>query len=611
MNQALSHRGPDGEGVWSDAHACLGHRRLSIIDLSSNGAQPMVCNLGRYVVVCNGEIYNFRGLKRDLLEGYNFKSRTDVEILLPLFMKFGVHCVDHLVGMFAFAIWDRHERKLHLFRDRFGEKPLYYVERDGLFAFASEVNALLTLPWVERVLDEEAVANMFVYQSVPAPLTFYKGVRALPPASRLTWDMNRVEVSQYWNLVFEPNHKRKNHATLAEYEFLVERAVQGCLVADVPLGLMLSGGVDSSTVAALAVRNHADIKSYCVGVELPDGIDPEISRAREVALHIGTDHAETFFKLNELSRLPHIIAQYGQPINCPACLYAAPLAQQMSEKATVILTGNGADEIFAGYRNYQELPGVDRKRTMARAVPRGLARWIPGAMGNRINEFLLYANTPLGKWRSSGLDQAGVLLSERMATDGFRERWKDYSPGMHIEKHVRDSGATSLLQAVLYSDLMVCHNHGHGTISDIAGMNCSLEYRSPFLDHRLVEFSGTLSKDMLVPSVTNPQMNKFIMKEYLAKTLPRELVFAPKMGFGYSIDLFEYIKGKWRKPLRKQVLEGNYLSLGIFTREGAEWALEHSLGTAWMVIAFSVWADINLFGNTPDMVSERLMKQMG
>ena len=293
MNEAQRHRGPDGEGVWDDGRLFLGHRRLAIIDLSECGAQPMINEDGTVVLVCNGEIYNFRELRTDLLQrGHRFKSNTDIEVILHLYEEKGDECVRDLVGMFAFAIWDTRSRHLLLARDRVGEKPLHYTCGPKSIAFASELSALLPVPSTDTKLDVDGVAASLIYPSSPAPLTMFAGIRSLPPAARLTVDDGRIRVDRYWWIDCSRRRNIRERDAVEELDTLMSRAVRGALIADVPVGVLLSGGVDSSVIALHASRGGADVQAFSVGHDSPDHPDPDLARARQVAKRLALSHHE-------------------------------------------------------------------------------------------------------------------------------------------------------------------------------------------------------------------------------------------------------------------------------------------------------------------------------
>lgn len=606
MNRLHKERGPDATGSWEDDFAALGHTRLAIQDLSQNGRQPLANEDGTILLTFNGEIYNFRDLRKDLISrGHHFRTRTDTEVIVHLYEEEGDRCVDQLVGMFAFGLWDTRRKRLLLARDRTGEKPLYYAVSNCNLAFGSEVRALLQVPWVGRELDCEAVASQMVYQSTPAPLTFFKDIRNLPPASTLAWERGQVATSRYWSLDFSKRRNWRLPDALEAYDSHVRRSVRDCLVADVPLGVMLSGGVDSSTIAAFARDEHTDVRTFCVGHNAPGQPDPEFARATRASKHLHTRHENIQFVLNGLPDLPGIVSHYGEPINNSAILYADQLASQMKESATVVLSGNAADEVFGGYRSYTPARVRNWATSALGRVPPSLAIHLSGP-GGRLKRVLERGRIPIHQWRASGLTTFGRAQMSRFCTKSFADSFCELNPGRHVEQYANECNPQTLLDTIRYTDLMVYHRHAHGAIPDTSGMRCGLEIRSPLLDHRIIEFAATLPEKLLIPSLWNDRRNKLIMKESLLRYLPKDLVFARKLGFGYNINIRDFFRGPWRKAVGRRLLDSAYLDLGIFSREGAQWALENSFGDAWMLLTFSVWADLFLFEQSVEALSAEL-----
>jgi len=608
MNEALRHRGPDGEGIWSDGVAVLGHRRLSIIDLSERGAQPMKSADKRFTMVCNGEIYNYRALRRELeANGRRFVSDTDVEVILHLYDLHGVRCLEYLEGMFAFAIWDSLERKLFAARDRVGEKPFYYVDSFSGFAFASEVKALLTLPWVRRNLDEQALACLPVYQSVPAPLTFFRDVRALPPASWLIWQDGRREEGRYWQIDFSKRRPWRWTDAVECYNELLGSSVKGCMEADVSVGVTLSGGVDSSAITVNACELEPRIQTFCVGTNGPHGRDPEFVLAEDVAARLGTRHTSVEFALDNLLQLPLIISHYDQPLNSPAIIYADPLMRLVKQHVKVVLNGNAADELFAGYSGYNSVVMTECLAPLLRLIPLPLKH----ALGARFGRLADAGYATASSWRPRQIDLDAQDKWKCLFTKSFCERLGDYSPGLALGGYASECHPNSFLDSVRYTDLMLYHHHGHAIIPDIAGMAHGLEVRAPFLNHRLIEFAATLPGKMILPNVFCPRHNKAIMKRSLLRHLPRRVVYAPKKGFGCGIDLPGMMRGPWRAVVEDTVLHGRYLELGLISPVGARWALDNSFGTSWAVFVFSIWADIYLLGETVNSVRGRFVELLG
>ena len=599
MNDAIAHRGPDGEGVWLGNGVALGHRRLSVIDLSERAQQPLTSADGRLVLICNGEIYNHRTLRREF-SAYPFKSDTDIEVILPLYERYGANCVDHLVGMFAFALWDAGSARLLLARDRIGEKPLYIAEGGRTLAFSSEIKGLLTIPWVDKRLAESAIPLLLVYSSLPAPVTIYAGIRLLPPASLLVWEGGKSRNERYWRVDYSRRRRWSWPDAVAGYGDVVGRAVESSLDADVPVGVMLSGGVDSSTVAALAVKGGRSIDSFCIGADGRDGPDAEFGRANFASERLGTRHRNIPFLEPGIGDLPRTLWQYDQPISNIVALYADRLADVMRREVKVALSGNGGDEVFAGYRPYAMVPVQEVLHRLARPLPKVFARLAFGELRERVERLLVSSRFPLADRRAAAFSVLADTMLERLCTPAFAARWRGSDAGRFIADAARESNPQSLLDAALYSDLMVYHQHSHTVIPDIAGMRYGLEIRSPFLNHRIVEFAASLPNAMLIPTPLQPSRTKEVAKRWLSSVLPRDFVYGYKMGFGENIPIARQFGGRWAKAIAALLLEGRYLELGIFSRDGTRWAIAHSFGATCTLLSFAIWAEMALFGTSPE-----------
>lgn len=607
MTMRLAHRGPDGMGTWVENGAAFGQRRLSIIDLSEHGRQPMASADRSLQVVCNGEIYNFKDIRRDLAAHYPFHSETDIEVILPLYQRHGVALLDHLVGMFAFGLWDIPRRQLLLARDRIGEKPLYYAERDGVLAFASEIKALLTLPWIDRRLDEEAVTHLFAFQSLPAPFTIYRGIRQVAPGEALVWKSGQIERRIYWHVDYDRRLERASpEAALETYGRVMRDAVKGQLIADVPVGVMLSGGIDSTTIARFAKEFDPSIRTFCIGSPSPGCPDEEHTRASAAAAILGTDHSNVVFGAFTPGDLVRVLAHYDQPCSSFVALYADALAREMRAEVKVVLTGNGADEVFAGYAAYPRLGPLDMVRRLAGPVAPLASRLLPAGSGERMRQLMTAAATGVAAWRGDALTSAARNLLPRLATDAFAARWRCAEPGRIVADAICRSNAKSMLQAATLADLMVCHQHGHCLIADMSGMAHGLELRSPFLDHRVVEFAAALQPASTVGRLGRAADAKLIAKQHLRQVMPDWLIDARKIGYGYGIPMDTLLRRTWRSALEPLLTKGRYLELGIFSAEGARWALDTSYFATCLLLSFAVFAEVHLFEASPDLLAERL-----
>ncbi|MBF0623425.1 MAG: asparagine synthase (glutamine-hydrolyzing) [Magnetococcales bacterium] len=604
---ALAHRGPDDAGFWQDEQAAFGHRRLAIIDLSVHGRQPMTNEDGTLVLVCNGEIYNAPELRRELVQrGHVFRSRTDVEVILHLYEEFGEDCLDHLVGMFAWALWDAPRCRLFMARDRIGEKPLHYTRLGHRLFFASEAQALLRLPELSPQLNPEAVANLLIYGASPAPLTFFAGIQALPPATCLRWQDGTITLRRYWRLTFADHQPAWSWpAALERYDELLGRSVTQCLAADVPLGVMLSGGVDSSSIAVHAIRHRPDLETFCVGYRQGDRPDPEFHRAELVARRIGSHHHAIPFDTPRLNRLPAIVAQYGQPLNLFPMMYMDPLAAAMAQQVKVVLGGNGADEVLGGYAGYN---GILRQEQLLfpllRRLPDRLRDLVP-ALGTHLAPLGHRARAPLAQRRGLAMEQHFRAAARRLFTPGFQQRILSLHPGRWLDEYTTECQPRDYLDTVRYSDLMLYHQHSTNLVADIPGMHHALEIRSPFLDHRLIEFAATLPRPMTTPGLFSSRRNKALAKRAMEPHLPQAILYGRKLGFGYHVPFRELIQRTWRPAVDWLLHQGRYRELDIFDPRTVGGLPDQDPQAAWMVLVFAVWAEVFLFGTPTATLAER------
>ncbi len=610
MTTMLAHRGPDGAGTWVGDGVALGQRRLSIIDLSNNGRQPMASADQSLQLVCNGEIYNFRDLRRDVSADYPFHSDTDIEVILPLYQRHGDRALEQLVGMFAIGLWDKVYRRLFLARDRIGEKPLYYAERDGMLAFASEIKALTTLPWVDRRLDEEAITHLFAYQSLPAPFSIYRGIRQLAPGESLVWEDGNISRRIYWQIDFARQHKPWcRQEALDTYGGLMRAAVKGQLVADVPVGVMLSGGIDSTTIARFAKEQEKGVRTFCIGSDR--GEDEEHARANIAADILKTAHKNITFGDFTPTDLVRVLSHYDQPMSSFVALYADALARRMRQEVKVVLTGNGADEVFAGYAGYPRLAPFDLARRLAGPVAPLAARLVPGATGEKLRQMVTTVRPNVAQWRGEALTASARHLMPHISSDAFASRWRQAEPGKAVEKVLCAANARTMLQAATLGDLMVAHQHGHSVIADMSGMAHGLELRAPFLDHRVVEFAASLQPALQVGRLGRASDAKLIAKQHLSQVMPTSIINARKIGFGYSIPLDTILRRDWRPAIEPLLTQGRYLELGIFSVDGARWALDNSYFATCLLISFAVFAEVKLFGASAEELGGQLEARLG
>lgn len=555
MADSIAHRGPDDDGFYDGHSAVLGMRRLSIIDVS-NGKQPFSNENGTVWTVCNGEIYNFRELRQMLQQrGHSFRSASDVEVIVHLYEEYGDRFVDHLAGMFAIALWDTRESKLILVRDRLGIKPLYFCEQDGMFAWASEVKALLKVPGVRAEVDAGGLRDHLAVGYAVAPRTIFRGIRKLPPATILIRCRGKEQIQRYWSV---PKQTRTD-LTEADWVALIReefgRAVTSHMVSDVPIGAFLSGGIDSSAIVAfMAAQNSMPVNTYSIGYS---GVGAasyynELSWAGRVATEFRTSHHEIEVHPTASMLLPKLVWHLEEPISDSAIATTYLVAQLASQSVKVILSGVGGDELFAGYNRYLgdyyssrygKVPGWVRERLV-----RPLATHLPSGRQNRWMDLSRYARTFVRAaalpWREQyklfiALEEQAVL--ERLLgdaslaePDGFDRVLDGESAGDPLLRLLRVDWQTQLPE-----DLLL--------LTDKMTMAESIECRVPFLDHRLVELCAGIPTEIKRPA----GRLKHLLKQALEPSLPRAILYRRKRGFGAPVGA--WFKGEL-KPLRDTLL---------------------------------------------------------
>lgn len=551
MANTLRHRGPDGAGAFEAAGVALGHRRLSIIDLSAAAAQPMPNEDGSLQLLFNGEIYNFAALRAELeRSGHRFRSHGDGEVILHLYEEQGARCVERLEGMFAFCLYDARAHQLLLARDRIGEKPLYYASDRGTFYFASEIKALFAAG-VPRRLSPEGIGAYLHYVQIPAPTTIFEGVRKLEPGHVLRVDRTGAGRSEpYWRLDFTGKAGATADEAEEQLHQLLRDAVGKMLVSDVPVGMMLSGGVDSTLILAIARElGAADLHTFTVGNGAAGVVDEEAGRARRMAARFGVANHVVDFGAATFEELRRAAAACDEPIGMLELFYHCGILRHISRHVKVVLSGNGADELFGGYSTYN---GVARLST-------ALA-WLRPVIGR--------ANTPINRLA------AGYYVRRNEAA--LRPYLRDLSSAHSrasarlLERGMSVSHYDNLLDAKLFADLSVLGNHGLSGIPDTASMTNSLELRSPFLHGPIIEFAASLPLSFKIGDVGSPVHNKRIVKSLLTRYVPREDVYAPKYGFGYFINCFDLLKTTWRADAEATLRTPGLRDLGIFDLEGIE-----------------------------------------
>ena len=621
MSDTLLHRGPDDGGSWVDAEVgiALGHRRLAIVDLSPEGHQPMVSTDGRYVIVFNGEIYNFLELRCQLESlGHRFRGHSDTEVMLASFSQWGLDAaITRFNGMFAFALWDRQERVLHLGRDRLGEKPLYYGSMGQTFLFGSELKALKAHPDFQTEINRDALALFLRHNCVPAPYSIYQGIYKLPPGTVLSWngvDSHPTPVP-YWSAkeaaelgIAEPFTGSELEA-VSQLDALLQDAVGLRMVADVPLGAFLSGGIDSSTVVALMqAQSSHPVKTFTIGFY--EDVYNEAQYARAVAQHLGTDHTELYVTPEEaLAVIPKLPILYDEPFSDASQVPTFLVSQLARAHVTVSLSGDGGDELFAGYNRYLWGRSIWQKIGWIPPILRQpAARTLTHLSPRTWNRGFDYFNALLpAKLKQSAPGYNIHKLAEILAVPdpeamytGLVSHWKEpealviggLEPLTALSDRQCWARLSDFTQHMMYLDTVTYLPDDILVKVDRASMGVSLEARIPLLDHRVMEFAWHLPLSM---KIRNGQ-GKWLLRQVLYKYVPQNLVDRPKAGFGIPID--SWLRGPLRDWAEALLDEGRLLEEGFFNPQPIrqKWA-EHLSGDRdwqyylWDVLMFQAWLD--------------------
>lgn len=588
MTGTMVHRGPDDDGYYLDDHAALGFRRLSIIDLGS-GRQPITDENRCLYLVFNGEIYNFQQLRSALQgRGHCFRSRTDSEVIVHLYEEHGDRCLEHLRGMFAFALWDTRNRRLFLARDRFGIKPLYCTTVGDTLVFASEAKAVLAHPEVTARLNLEALPHYLTFQYFPDPGSAFKDIHRLRPAHCLTATAAGTETRQYWRLQFRPDPRPQ--LPLDEYinraDHLLREAVRLHMVSDVPRGCFLSSGVDSSTVVALFNRIEP-VHTYSVGCA--GGKYDELPQARETARLLGTRHREVTVDAAEFwENLPRILWSQDEPVADPAAIALYFVARLAATDLKVVLSGEGADEAFGGYDIYREPAAVAPLQRLPGPARTALASLYPRLPhGFRGRNYLRRGTTPLerryfGNACIYAEEEKEKLLNDELFPGGWEPPWAVTAPYFRLSEKL---DGTTRMQHLDF------HTWLPGDIlakADRMTMAHSLELRVPFLDHHLVEFAATIPPRYKI----RRGLTKFVLRRAAARYLPPEVCHRPKLGF--PVPIAAWIRDSYAPSLRE--LFHSETARAYFNPQFLETLLEeHCRGAAdharklWTAAIFLLW----------------------
>jgi len=574
MCQAMRHRGPDDEGIFINGHndgvsVGLGHRRLKIIDLYKTGHQPMSNEDKTIWLVFNGEIYNFKELKTELLKkNHIFQSNTDTECVIHLYEEYGEDCVSYLRGMFTFAIWDRKRECLMLARDRIGKKPVLYHHKFGKFCFASEFCALLASGFIDREINSEAIDYYLTFGYIPAPLTIYKDVFKLPPAHILILKDDVITLRKYWELNYQDKITISEQEAAEEVLKLLREAVKIRLYSDVPLGAFLSGGVDSSAVVALMSRlSEKKVKTFSIGFS--EAAYNELGYARRVAQEYGTEHHEFVVKPKAMDILPLLVERYGEPHADSSCIPTYYVACQTKKYVTVALNGDGGDELFAGYERYWAMLLAENFQKLPyplRIIGSSFAGLLPDSTNpknklRRIKRFAQAMTLPVVKRYKRWVGIFDDNLKSELYSKDFSCRISGYNAEKCIAMFLDSKSGLSLLDRLLLTDTMTYLPNDLLVKVDITSMSCSLEARSPFLDHVLMEFAASLPVEYKM----NGSIRKHILKQAVKDLVPASNIYRPKMGFGLPVAA--WFRNELKEFLSDHLFSSQALSRGYFKPE--------------------------------------------
>ena len=616
MRDTMEHRGPDGAGVYlsEDRRVALGHRRLSIVDLSPAGAQPMTNEDGAVWVTFNGEIYNHAALAREMeARGHRYRSRSDTETLLHLYEEYGPAMLSRLHGMFAFAIWDVARQRLFLARDRVGIKPLYYTVADGRFLFASEIKALVAHPAVDRDLDEEALYHYLTYYTTPAPSTMFRGIRKLPAGHYLTVEADgEVRMHRWWDVADaappEASLLASEEACADHVRTLLTDAVQERLMADVPFGVMLSGGLDSSAITALVRKLHnGRLSTFSVGYkDAPE--HSELGHARRVAREFETDHREVLIDHQDLiDYVPQLIHSQDEPLSDWVCIPLYYVSKLVRDSGTIVgLVGEGSDEQFVGYPHYMRyqrlharewgaysrLPGWARSGMQRLLDPMirstGLPREIRELVRRAAADEPLFLSGAVAAWETDKRD-----LMSRAAGEGVWAGLSSTPVAANALRHFRQKRPDAdFLDGVIYQEFQLRLPELLLMRVDKVTMSTSIEARVPFLDHRMVEFTTFIPSEYRIRG----GRTKHVLKRAVEGLIPQDIIDRRKQGF--SAPVKEWLRGPLAGYARRSIMDSRLRERGLFDYDAVSGMLEaHRTGKRnydtllWNLLNVSQWYD--------------------
>jgi asparagine synthase (glutamine-hydrolysing) len=622
MCNVLAHRGPDDEGMlfikgnrtvevnrssgpYRDEvgfQVALGHRRLSIIDLTEAGHQPMGNEDGTIWIVFNGEVYNFQEIKKGLEEkGHFFRSKSDTEVVLHAYEEWDVECLKYFRGMFAFGIWDLKRKRLFLARDRLGKKPLIYWIGEGRLIFGSEIKALLQTAWVKRKVNLVGLHHYLTYQYIPSPLTIFEGIKKLPPAHYLLYDLSgTMKIEKYWKLNFAPSQESRTdvHEWCDRIRSELEASVRLRLISDVPLGVFLSGGMDSSLIAGIMAKvSGRPVKTFSIGFEEKDF--DELGYARLVSDHFSTEHHEFVVKPNAIEILPELVWHYNEPFADSSAIPTYYVAKMTKDFVKAVLTGDAGDENFAGYPRYlrsqwvasfTKLPEGIRKDWMPAVLRMGASLHWREKTFNRLADFFELLSSNQARNYAEQIKVFNAKERSRIYSSEMVHALATIDPLSYLVEKYEESATEDPLNKLLYLDIHSYLPEDLLVKMDIATMAHSLEARVPFLDHKFMELSAQIPSQLKLKGVKT----KFILKKAFSGFLPPPILKRKKMGFG--VPIARWMREELKNYVYDVLLDPKTLLRGYFRKEGIEQLLREHLSLRydhsakiWALLFLEIW----------------------
>lgn len=594
MTNMIYHRGPDDEGIYIHQNIGLGFSRLSIIDLNT-GSQPMSNKNNSIYIVFNGEIYNFLELRQNLKQkGYEFKTTSDTEVILHLYQEYGYDCLEYLQGMFAFAIWDSNKQELFCARDRFGIKPFYYYHDNEKFIFGSEIKAILKSDGIDKTISPEALDSYFAFGYITNDFSIYKNIKKLQPAHYLVLSFRnkaKIDIKRYWEIVFNPDYSKSEQYWIDEIDERLSEIVKLHMISDVPVGAFLSGGIDSSSVVALMTKNSAlPIKTFSIGFR--DHEFSELKYAREIAARYGCEHHEKILEPESISLIPKLVQAYDEPFADSSIIPTYYVSKLAREHVKVVLSGDGGDELFAGYDAYTKFKNIHsfplnfNGSFLNKLVWGTIHSLIPqSTKGKGLMYFLSQNKKHAYAYQTIWTPDE----REKLIHDSMRNNFSNNSE-LYKQAILDCNNQHDFITNLQYLDMKTYMVDGILTKVDRASMMNSLEVRVPFLDHKFAEMSFKIPWGLKLKG----NEKKYILKKSMAKYLPEKILHRPKQGFGIPLsswfkeDLREYVDDTLLSDssVLSNYLDKNYIKKIVLNDRKGKRDFNHKI---WSLIMFQEW----------------------